>query len=121
MAPLAVASNSFLSLSARLPLNVQVGLRAGYVQRIEMDEGMVERGVQASLALQRNAGHSDRQLLDARLASQFLGPRQRSLDGDRSGQRGFPAKALHMSQLERARRCSSVKTQLSCFGSICRR
>src|ERR1035437_5209894 len=109
--PLAVKSSGCLSLRARLPWTCRAvsspvpwggsrWRRALGEGGMETDEGRAERGVAPPLAFEVNAGHSDRQLIEACLAAQRLGPRQRSLDGDRSGQRGLPAEALNVGQFE---------------------
>ena len=51
-----------LVLERETSLGAQIGFFAGDVQRAEMDEGVVKRGMKAALALQMNAGDSDRQL-----------------------------------------------------------
>ena len=107
-----------LVLEREASLGVQVGLFAGDVQRIEMDDGMVERGMDAALALEMNAGNRDRQLLQAGLAAQLGEPRQRPLESDRAGQRGLAVEALHMGQLEQRADVEAGKIEFGLGGIV---
>ena len=81
-------------------LGVQIGLSAGQMQGIEMKIGVVEGGVKARVAAQIDAFKREGERIEARLAAQIVGVRERTVKGYGTGERGAGFEALQMSQLE---------------------
>ena len=104
-------------LERQAALGAQIGLFAGYVQRIEMENVMVERSVNAAIALEMNAGDRRGQFLQAGLAMHISGPRQRPFESDRSSQRGLAVQSFYMSQSDERADVELRKIELG-FGVI---
>ena len=100
MEPLAARSSCCVPLSARLPWARRSVFFAGDVQRVETNAVVGQRGVDAALALEMNAGDGDFQLLQAGFAAELLGVGEGPSTRDRSGQRGFAAESFDVGQLE---------------------
>ena len=94
------------ALEREAAVRVQIGVFAGDVERIEMDAAAGQRGVRAAVTLELNAGDGDGQLLELRVAAKLLGMRERPVDRDRSGQRGFAAERV---KVRHAKQCADVE------------
>ena len=87
-----------LVLERQAAPSTQIGLFAGYMQRVEMEDGMVKGEMGAAFALKMNAGDRDRHLPQTSLATHIREPRQRAFESDRAGQRRLAVQSFNVSR-----------------------
>jgi hypothetical protein len=81
-------------------LRVQVCVFPSDVQGVQADSFVGECGVDATQALEMNAGDGGFELLEASFAAKLLGVGERAFQGDRTGEGRFAAKGFDVRKLE---------------------